>query len=685
MWVVRSFIRGITNTPQRVRTAIKCGLTGLLMASPSLCGAQQYADITPFKLTGVEGDLSTRYNLDDYEQTSAGGDKIYQTRPTFEEEISVLTHSYAYHPDFLNMDLGGGLLFVQQDFDSDQGKNNTRESLYNLSAYLKFLERKSYPVKLFYDRSNPSVTTSLAGRFLVENTRYGMNAALLEPFSPVTLNLEAFRFESDGSGFGTTIDQTTDQAAIRASKSYGGGNNVRVSYLWTEADSKSGSPGLPIQQTVTTTKTTDASALNVFGADDQLRLTQLFTYTNQTLDPQQDPSSELDDLRYSYDMRWTHTRKTRSFYQYQLLKSDRSDVDTTNQNARIGASYEQDQGWHGNFDVHGEKEDQDATNFDRKVYGTQGAIGYERDIRNGSMQLGASTRLEQTDQSSGGTDIVQVFDENVTLTGTTPVVLQNDFVISSTINVTNQANTQTFIEGLDYDVRVIGSVTEIQRLIGGNITDNQTVLVDYDFRSGGDVKFNSLNQNYFSNFKLFRFHDLFARYRRLDQSVKSGQTTTPLNDIKNALVGARVEYPLLSGWLVGGEVNYEDQEEDISPFTRKLFKTHVEATLPRATRLRVTGRREFVDNENSPEDADISQVIARLTARPWLRTIINAEADYEKDTGGTQNRRRRALALGLLWRYRKLQFTVRAEHINNKQGQVTQKNNKVRAQLIRRF
>lgn len=683
MWFVRSYVRRMTTVSLHVRAAISCAV-GLLAALPSLCAAQ-YADITPFKLIGVEGDVSTRYILDNFQQTSTGGDKTYQTRPTFEEEIFVLTHSYAYHPSFLNMDLGGGLLFVQQDFDSDQGKNDTHESLYNLTAHLNFLEEKPYPFRLFYDRSNPSVSTSLAGRFLVENTRYGMNAALLEPVSPVTLNVEAFRFESNGSGFDTTIDQTTDQAAIRASRSYGGRNNIRLSYLWTEADSQSGSPGLPIQQTVTTTKTTDASALNVFGADDQLRLTQLFTYTNQKLDPQQDPSSELDDLRYSYDMRWKHTKQTRSFYQFRLLKSDRSEVNTTNRNARVGASYEQTQGLRGNIDIHGEHEDQDTTDFDRKVYGTQGAIGYNRNIRDGSMQLGASMRADQTDQSTGSTDIVQVFDENVTLVGTTPVALQNNFVIISTIVVTNQANTQTFVEGLDYDIRVIGSVTEIQRLIGGNIVDGQTVLVDYEYRSGGNVKFNTLSQNYFSNFKLFKFHDLFARYRRLDQKVKSGQPTTPLNDIENVLVGASVEYPLFSGWLVGGEVNYEDQDEDISPFTRKLFKSHIEASLPRATRLRIMGRREFVDNENSPEDVDIKQVIARLSARPWARTVVNAEGDYEKDTGGTQNRRRRALVLSLIWRYRQLQFSVRGEHINDKQGEVTQKNNKIRAQLIRRF
>ena len=683
MCVVRSTTRGMTNALRRTRAALNCGLLGLLLASPSLSGAQT-ADITPFKLTGVEGDLATRYNLDNYQQKSEGGDNTYQTRPTFEEEISILTHSYAYHPSLLNMDLGGGLLFLQQDFDSDQGKNSNTESLYNLTAHLNFLEQKPYPFKMFYDRSNPSVTTSLAGRFLVKNTRYGMNAALLEPFSPVSINLEAFRFESNGSGFGTSIDQTTDQAAIRTSKSYGGGNNIKVSYLWTESDSQSGSTGLPIQQTVTTTKTTDASALNVFGANKQIRLTQLLTITNQNLDIQQTPSTELDDLRYSYDMRWTHPPRTRSFYQYRLQKSDRTEVNTTNRNVRVGASYEQEEGWKGNFDVHAEKEDQDTTDFERKVYGTLGVAGYTRKIRNGSMDLGVAVRVDQTDQSTGSTDIIQVIDEPVTLNGTTPVPLQNPFVITPVDVVT--LNQQPLTEGVDYALRVIGSITEISWLPGSpNINPTDTVLVTYNYRSGGDVKFNTYSQNYSSNFKLFRFHDLFARYRRRDQSVKTGNPTTPLNDIENILVGARVEYPLLSGWLVGAEANYEDQKEDISPFTRKLVKAHFEAPLPRASRLRVMGRREFVDNENSPEDIDVSQIIVRLSSRPWLRTVVTADGDYEKDTGGTQDRRRRALAVGLLWRYRKLQFTVRAEHINNKQGQVTQENNKVRAQLIRRF
>jgi hypothetical protein len=663
-----------------LRLVIACSL-GLLPGFPRLCVAQQ-ADITPFQLTGVEGAVSARYILDDFEQTSEDGDRTYQMRPTFEEEIAVLTHSYVYHPGFLNMDLGGGLLFLQQDFDSNQGKNDNNESLYNLTAYLNFLEQKPYPFTLYYDRSNPSVTTNLSGRFLVRNERYGVNAALHETVSPVALNMEAFRFESDGSGFGNTIDQTTDQAAIRAFKSYGRDNNFQLSYIWTEADSRSGSVGLPTQQTVTTTKTTDASAFNRFGAERQLRLTQLFTYTDQTLDQQINPSSDLDDLRYSADLRWLHSEHTRSFYQYRLLKSDRSDVDTDNQNGRIGIGYEPPTGLHGNIDVHAEKEDQDPTGFDRTLYGTQGLIGYEQAIPKGSISLGASMLFDRSDQSG---DEVDVRDEQHVLNGTTLVPLQNSFVETNSIEVFNTPRTQRFTVNVDYEIVVVGATTSIRRIPTGAIFDGQTVLVDYTFSAGGDIKFDTFNQNYYANLKAFRFHDFFARYRNLNQKVTSGEPTTPLNDIENILLGARAEYPLRGGWLVGGEVNYEDQEEDISPFTRELYKAWLETSLPRASRLRVTGRREFVENEDSPEDVDITQVITRLTSRPWLRTILHADFDYEKDTGGTRNRRRRAINIGLVWRYRRLQFSVRGEHINDRQGIVEQENSLVRAELVRIF
>ena len=654
----------------------------LIMISSTNLPAQE--EVSAFNLTGVDGYIAARYIFDDYRRSQGGSAETFQTRPTYEQEIKVMTHSYVYHPKLLDIDLGGGVLFAQQDFESNEGDSSSEDDLYNLSARLKFLKEKDYPLTLYYERSNPSVSTSQSGRFVAENTRYGLNASLREPLLPVTLTMDAFHFEAEGAGFDTTIDQVTDQASISAQKTYGNGNSLRLSVLTNDTISASGSPSLPIQQTDTSTQTTDLNAINYFGDDRRVQLTQLFTLTEQEVKQELNPLIDLENTRYNANLRWFHTDKMRSFYRYYYNNSDHSDVDTTRNAATIGASYEPEQGLSGNVDIHGENETQDSSGLERDQYGTLLAAGYKRDITHGSIQLGVSGLYDRSDQSSDQGS-AQVVDENVTLITATPVVLQQDFIISGSIVVTNQARTLTYVEGLDYQLVTIGASTEIRLSVGSRIGDGDTVLVSYKYQTGGSFALDTFNHTVFLNLKLYRYYEFFTQYRNLSHSIKSGQPTVALNDTNNIRVGARVDYPFQSGWLVGGEVSHENHDEDISPFTRDKLTTYVESRLPYASKLRVTGRRERVENENSDEDVNLSQLIMRFTSKPWLYTRLLVEADYEKDNGGTLERRRDAQRIGLEWRFRRLLFSFRAENIEEKQGSAIQKQDLIRAQLVRTF
>ncbi|WJW76621.1 hypothetical protein QVG61_05895 [Thiohalobacter sp. IOR34] len=621
---------------------------------------------------------------DEYRQTDALGNTSYQTRPTFEEEINVLTHSYVYHPNLLDMDLGGGLLFVQQDFSTNQGSNNSNESLYNLNARLSFLKRKPYPFSLFYNRSNPSVSTSLSGRFLVENIRYGFQASLLESISPVLLYLGTLHYENRGQGIDTSINDITDQLTLRAFKSYNGNDHIQVSYLDIEVDSKSGSLGLPIQKNNTRSRTIDISARNAFGENDKINVTQLLTLSQQTSRLQNDPATDIDDLRYNFDMRWQHSREVGSFYQYRLTNNQRSDIDTRNQFLVAGVNYMSVDGLRGNLDIHGEKEQQDTTGFNRTLRGSRGNIGYDLRLGRADLRLGASILYDRSGQRSK-TSQIQVFDEPLTLSGTAPVALQHEFVEENTIIVRNQAKTQTFIKDLDYRIRTVGSRTEIERLIGGNIIDGETVLVDYDYQTGGSFNLNTLAQNYSVQLRISRFYEFYVRYRDLNQNLSAGVSSIPVNSTRSMLVGARVEYPFQGGWLAGANAEFEDHQEDISPYTRNSLIGYVELSLPLVTRLRITARRETIDVSNTEEDTDLTQLMLRLTSRPWFRTLLTADADFQKDTGGSLIRKRRGAYLGLSWHFRRLAFQLRAESILSQQGAVEQKQAKIMAYLRRNF
>ncbi len=644
--------------------------------------AQQYEqyEIAPFRLTDISGKIATRYLLDEQIRGQSGSEDVFQTRPTFEEELFIQTESYIYHPGFLNMDIGAGALLVQQQFDSNAGDNSTNEALFNFLVNLDFLTLKEYPVTLYYQRRHPSVSTSLAGRFLVEETRYGLNASLREPVSPALLTVEAFRINTRGSGFDTSVDDIVDEATFRASKSYGDGDRIALTERLSRRDSSSGSPDLPIQQTISTTNTTDIDARNRFGEDRQFNLVQQLTFSDQKTE--QDITTDVSDTRYYGNLIWSHSEKTQSFYRYQTQRNQRSGIDAVTQRAVVGASHIKgiNQSVDGNLYFSTDKNE----GFNKQVNGATGSITHTRQFGFGSVQLGAGLSYDRTDQKST-VDFVSVFDEIITLNGSMPVILRNNFVISGSIIVRNTPKTQVFIEGMDYRLVTTGDATSIERLIGGSIIDGQTVLVDYQYQPGGTMNFDTTSQSYSINTRLFDYVNLYLRVRDTNNRLRSGTPTTPLNSIRSYQAGIRVDYPLSNGWTVGGEYLYTNQDEDIAPFVRNSFDTYFQVALPGLSALRVSAHRETVDNAASLEDVDLVEYRARFTSRPWGRATLSIDADYLEDTGGSLRRLRRGQNLALEWGYRQMRFVVRAQYLIESQGVVDREQTIVKAELSRIF
>ncbi len=669
------------NMATQTRHGLRAGVLALALLGAIPASARQGGpEITPFRLTGVEGHAQIHYLYDGRSLEQENAPKTFQRLPTLQEEIYVLTHSYVYHPNLLNMHIGGGPLFVQQRFESDLGEARTRETLYNFNSHFNFLQSKAYPFSLYYDRGNPTVSTGLAGRFLTENTRYGLNATLREPLSPVLFNLEAFHQESQGEGFDTVVDDDIDQAMLRAFKSYGRANNFQLSHRWHRQSSASGSPNLPIQETLTHTQSTDLNTRNHFGKNLQLRFTQLLTYVDQQTE--QTTTTDLRELRYRPNLNWQHTQNVRSFYRYNLLRSRRNEIDTDNQSLIIGAGRQRAEGITTSVDLHAR--DEETTGFEKQVLGATGTFGYQRPIPLGRLRFGLSLLYDRNDQTSTESQ-VPVFDEPVTLNGTTQTALQQSFIVTSTLVVTNQPKTQTYVENTDYRVIVIGETTYLQRLIGGSITDGQTVLANYEYLTGGSLIYDSFNQAYNFGLGLFRYVDVYLRYRDLSYDLREGLPTVPLNAVQNIATGLQVDYPVAAGWVIGGRADYEDQDEDISPYVRNYYETYVQTSLARATQLRFAARRDVRDNALSDEDVDLIGYRLRLSSRPWFRTTLTLDADYEQDIGGSLDRLRRSQNAAMEWRYRQLFFTLRARHISEDIGNVRQEQYMTDALLRRNF
>ena len=76
---------------------------------------------------------------------------------------------------------------------------------------------------------------------------------------------------------------------------------------------------------------------------------------------------------------------------------------------------------------------------------------------------------------------------------------------------------------------IIGSETQLQRLIAGNILDGQTVLVSYAIDTGNTLSYDSLQTQFNAELSLARYYSLFLTYNDLRQSQDSGIESIRLN------------------------------------------------------------------------------------------------------------------------------------------------------------
>jgi len=633
------------------------------------------SEIKPLMMTDTHGELTLRYLLDE-QVFSHSGIKVQQdTRPTFQEEYRIDTRSYVYHPNFLSMDLGGSLLLDQSRYETLNAESSSNEKLLSLNARLDFLNKKPYPVSLFYDKQNPSVSTGLGGRFIQENIKYGINTSLLQPLTPVQVSLNAYRQTTLGEGFDQLTDDETEHVNLRLYRAYGVGNHAQLSYQINNRDSRSGSPNLPIQTRTTSTTSNYFDSKNLFGTQSQIQLTSNMAYSTQ------DEFPRRRELRINPILNWQHNPSIRSFYRFNYTDSKEETTRINNKSIVSGMGYSSEQ-YNGSMDIHGE--DSQATGIDYQNVGVNVQLSHSRPTQLGELTLSYSGSADLRDQVSDS-GLFDIFGEQHELSGTTSATLSREFIDRSSIVVSNTGRTQVYVENLDYRILEVGAQTQIQRLAAGNIIDAQTVLVDYRYQTGGSFKYDLINNALQLNWNPSSFYELYIRYRDSQQSLRAGNPTIQLNSVTSTTYGISADRPLLSGINLGGEAYYEDHEEDINPFTQNNYDAYVDLPLPQLTNLRLSARHQLIDYQNSAEDVDLTGYILRLRSRLWLRTQLSYEASYEEDTGGTLDRLLKIQRLQLNWSFRQLSFSANVHFSAEEQGVVERDRWAIKFNLRRTF
>lgn len=631
-------------------------MLGMAGAQALLSASALAGEITAFKLTGVEGNVQMRYLVDEQTQSSGGAPVAQDLRRAFETEVFVLTHSYVYHPNLLNIDLGLGPIFAKNEVEAGGGENKSHDTLYNLTARLNFLDQKPYPFTLYYDHLNPTVSVGVNQSFVQESTREGANFSLREPLSPVLVHVDAFRLRTGGHGLDQVVDAATEQATVRASTTFGPDGYGQLNLQSNRLESRSGSLSLPIQPTLTNTDVVSVDSRHLFGARRQAQLTQLLSWTAQETLVNDLPYLERRDVHFSPDLRWQHTETASSFYRYNLFRSEEDARDTRNQSAAAGYSWTPDDRVSASAGVRAEHNE--TTGLGLRSTGVIGSVSVRQPSTFGEWRLAASLGYDRREREASAADI-PVIGERVTLTGLAAVTLQFDFINAGSIRVFRTDRSQEYVLNVDFEIIVLGARTQIRRTAGSAIADGQEVLVDYTFQAGGSAIYSFTDQSCQAGLTMWRVLNVYARYRDAQQDLISGAPTLPLNSSRNTITGVSLNVPFRVDWMAGGEISHERHREDIAPYDRDNTDAYLEMVLPAASALRLNARRVRTDNYTSAEDVDLTGYGLRLRSRPWSRATLTVEATRDDDTGGTRRLELETRRVALDWRLR--QLTVQGE------------------------
>lgn len=650
-----------------------------LIVAAVLAGPAALAeDIEAFRVTSFDSIFTARYRLDEWSRAVAAGEDGVRV-PVWEEELQFHSGGYVYHPALLDWSFVGGPVLTQSRIDSASRSSRRDDTFFNVDTELEFLQRREFPFGVFYRRDHGS-EGGLSADFLTTVDEYGVRGMLRSPLTPFSLSWEAARWQANGSGVDTVLDEMLDRASLNVSMPWGRSNNVRLRVDRNERDSSSGSLGLPIRATSIDTTNSELNSDMMLGGASQGVLRQTITWRQQETGPV--APTDLDALSYSGSFDWRHTGETRSFANLRATDVDRGTDWSRQGDIRVGVVHEPT----GRLILSGETSFglEEAPGFSRRAPGVRSSANYRRPLPFGSLGASASVGMERVDQDSRvGQNTV--FDESIALAGTAPIPLSREFVVPGSIVVMNETRTQTFSEGIDYRLSTVGAVTRIERLIGGSITDGQTVLVTYDVTTGGTVTFDAVSGAASLNLSLFRYYSVFVQYSDVRNRIGSGLPTTPLNDSRSLEVGGRIDLPIGGRLSVGGEYRFRRREDDIAPYTGYRADTYVQVALAYASRIRLGTVIEQADIDNSAQDVDLTRFTLGLTSRLWQRLLLRYTAEYLEDEGAQLGREEWRQSLDIEWSYRAVQIRLRATDSDITQGDVQQNRRTVRAELRRLF
>lgn len=193
-------------------------------------------------------------------------------------------------------------------------------------------------------------------------------------------------------------------------------------------------------------------------------------------------------------------------------------------------------------------------------------LRYTKNILFGRLTLGYKYyRYHNSVESESG--IIEVLNESHILGDLSGNFLEKPYADLASVIITDLTGTIAYQEGFDYLLLSSNDFIEIQRIPGGQILQDQEVLVSYSAIQPGTYSYNANNHSYHASLSVFnRLLDFYYRGGVQDFDRIEASDYLTLNQYTQHVLGGKIYYKALTAGI-----EYDQYNSSLIPYKRMNY------------------------------------------------------------------------------------------------------------------
>ncbi len=626
----------------------------LLAALPAAAYAQDSDEVQALKITRIGGAIFNETQFRNDEQTLSNS-RISEKDLLINNGVELDARGYLYHPNFLEFVTAGQFTRADEHIERFGESEKSEGNLvgYNLGATM--LRAKPATLRLFADKTDRLLDRTFALRTELERQNEGGELLVKGDF-PMSVLLQ--RTESHETSETRIDDEEILYGRFRVADTRDPDYFTEFTYDHEQIDetiqsrTSTGAVGPPqdLPQDIDEFNLVNRYA---FGPG-----TRKSTLSGQFNFRQQTGAFDNETMLGQQSLDLIHTDTFSTFYQGRYRTNTSEGQDDRNIGGEAGFRKQV----YDSLEIVGRALGNDETFEDglEQRFGGGIDLDYRKETPIGLYtSFMSAQRLWHREESDTGT--LQVFDEAITLNGFSAATLSRPNVQAGSIVVTD-LNQIPYVEGVDYVVRLIGSFTEIARLLGGSIDDGETVLVDYTVATGDDAEFTSDDFRWRHR---VAFEELpvavYLEYRYYDESLTAGDDPGNLDHSQSLLVGSEL---LLEDFTILGEYEIRRERLNLSSNTSR-FRGEYHKRLGEDINTSLSAGYEMIDYvdgggfdlEPGEDYLDTVSAAANVSTKLNRETLVRAQTSYVPSRGRVDTTQGR-VGGALIWRRGQLSVSL---------------------------